>query len=368
MKVIIDCFKLVKGNGKSIGIYNLAHHLVRELAGRNLDEKQQIIILGNQYNRRDFDLPGLTFMEIKANPFNALRCLWWELFEVSVIAARLQADKVLFPRGFASVLHLTKEVVIIHDMIPFYYHENYPDYFGKLKNGYIMRRLVTSAKKADEVITVSEASKQDILKYAKVDEHKIKVIYNGCNCMPEINSENEGEAYMIAMTSDLPHKNAAGIVNAYREYCKLTDSPLPLKIIGIADADRFDLPQTDLKGRIECIRYVEKDEELYRMIHHAEVFVFLSLIEGFGFPPVEALQLGTPVVCSNRSSLPEVLGNAAILVDPEDEKAVAQAIYRVLQERKDSDSMKEQGKKYVERFSWNKIGKQYWDALMSEEK
>ncbi|MGN0131647.1 MAG: glycosyltransferase family 4 protein [Lachnospiraceae bacterium] len=368
MKVVIDCFKLVKGNGKSIGIYNLTHNLVRELAGENQGGEQQIIILGNKYNRKDFDLPGLIFIEIKANPFSTLRCLWWELFEVSVVAKKLRADKVLFPRGFASMLHLTKEFVIIHDMIPFYYHENYPDYFGKLRNGYIMRRLVASAKTADGVITVSESSKRDIMKYAKVDESKIKVIYNGCNCMPEINSEDEGEAYIIAMTSDLPHKNAVGIIKAYREYCQLTDVPLSLKIIGIADVKKFDLPLTEPKGKIECIQYVEKDEELYSMIHNAKVFVFLSLIEGFGFPPVEALQLGTPVVCSDRSSLPEVLGNAAVLVNPEDEKAVAQAIYRVLQEKRDSGSVAAEGKRYVERFSWNKIGKQYWNTLMNEEK
>ncbi len=157
MKLVIDCFKQVKGAGKSIGIYNLARHLVWELAGKQNAKQSgqnEIIVLGNSYNRKDFDVAGVTFIEIKKNPLSKLTCIKWELFDVSLLAKKLGADKVLFVRGYASMLHLTKEYVIIHDMIPFYYHEHFKGYFNRLENFYIMRRLKASARHADKVITI----------------------------------------------------------------------------------------------------------------------------------------------------------------------------------------------------------------------
>ena len=120
MRLVIDCFKLVRGAGKSIGIYNLALNLVRELASHR--QTDELIVLGNAHNRKDFDIPRVRFIEIRKDPLSRITCVLWELFEVSVYARRLWADKVLFPRGYASMLHLTREAVIIHDMIPFYYH------------------------------------------------------------------------------------------------------------------------------------------------------------------------------------------------------------------------------------------------------
>lgn len=361
MRLIIDCFKLVKGAGKSIGIYNLALNLVRELAAGPKDG-HEIIVLGNAYNRGDFDVEGIRFVEIRKNPLNKAVCVFWELFAVSVTAKRMGADKLLFPRGYASMLHLTKEYVIIHDMIPFYYHENFPGCLNRLENFYIMRRLKASAGKADHVITISEASKRDIVKYARTDACRITVIYNGYNAIADRQYEEAREPYILAMTSGLPHKNAAGIVKSYAAYCSLTAHPVPLKIIGIKDASRFGVEESVLRN-ITCIKYVEKNEELHQMIHAARVFLFLSLAEGFGFPPIEAMQLGTPVICSDRSSLPEVAGDAAVYVNPEDYNQVAEAIKKTVDGETDIHKLCQKGKANIERFDWKKTGKKYREVL-----
>ena len=361
MRLIIDCFKLVKGAGKSIGIYNLALNLVRELAS-DTGGGHEIIVLGNAHNRSDFDVEGIRFVKVNGNPLNRLGCIFWELFAVSVTAKRMKADKVLFPRGYASMLHLTKECVIIHDMIPFYYHENFPGYFSRLENFYIMWRLRASARKADQVITISEASKKDILKYSHTDADRITVIYNGYNAIESRQYEEAKEPYILAMTSGLPHKNAIGIVKSYAAYCRLTEEPIPLKIIGIEDVSQLDVDK-DISGNITCIKYVEKDAQLHQMIYAAKAFLFLSLVEGFGFPPIEAMQLGTPVICSDRSSLPEVVAEAAVCVDPEDYDRVAEAIKRVADNAIDTDELCRKCKANMARFDWEKTGRKYREVL-----
>lgn len=361
MKLVIDCFKQVRGAGKSIGIYNLARELVRELAKSS--GKNEIIVLGNAYNKGDFDVEGVEFIEIGKNPLNKLVCIKWELFDVSALAERLGADKTLYPRGYASMLHRTKEYVIIHDMIPFYYDENYRGYFNRLENFYIMWRLKASASCADRVITISEASKRDIIKYSHADEKKIMVINNGCNPIKAADCMPPERNYIVAVTSALPHKNAEGILNAYAEYRKLSENPLPLTIIGIESAGS---KTGEYAEGVTCIKYVDKDEKMHALIRGAKAFLFLSLIEGFGFPPIEAMQLETPVVCSNLSSLPEVVNDAALMVNPNDAREAARALLRVTTDEALARELIAKGLKNAERFDWNSTVDKYKEVLFDE--
>lgn len=363
MRLAVDCFKLVKGAGKSIGIYNLALNLVRELASSL--EDNELVVMGNKYNRKDFAVPGVEFVEIPRDPLNKITCILWELFEVSMRARRMGAHRILFPRGYASMLHLTRESVIIHDMIPFYYHEHFPGYFNRLENFYIRWRLNASARRADDVITISEASKRDIMKYSRVPAGRITVINNGYNRISQKEYADPGEAYILAVTSGLPHKNAEGIVKTYERYCRLADGPMPLKIVGIEDAGKFT-GNPEVAKRISCLKYVEKNEDFYQLIYGARVFLFLSLIEGFGFPPIEAMQLGTPVVCSDASSLPEVAGDAAVYVDPEDYDSAARALAGILADGNACGQLVRKGFENVKRFSWDRTGKKYREILFRE--
>ena len=367
MILIIDCFKLVKGAGKSIGIYNLAMNLVRNLVAekeRTTDTKiknTRILVFGTEHNAKDFAIDGVEFISMKFNPLNKLFCIFWELFLVSVYAKKYKADKILYPRGFSSMLHLTKENIIVHDMIPFYYDKHYPEVFNKLENFYIMWRLKASIRHCDKVITISQASKQDILDYTHVNPDKIEVIHNGCNLISPV--KNEKKDYFVAITSALPHKNAEGIVRSYEAYFKRVSNPLPLKIIGIADCDAYGL-LPEVKEQIECFRYIASNEEMHKLIADANVFLFLSLVEGFGFPPLEAMQLKTAVICSGISSLPEVVGDAAMLVNPKDYEEVAAAMEKLSTDSMLREELIQKGSGNVKRFSWDGLRKQYWSALM----
>ena len=372
MKLVIDCFKLIKGNGKSIGIYNLTRNLVWNLA-KYKRPQDKLIVLGTKYNREDFDIPGVKFVSVKYNPKNKLMCIVWELYLVNTALRKIVADAVLFPRGFAPISKVTKEYVIIHDMIPFYYHKNHPGVLNRMENFYIMWRLKASARTCDMVLTDSVASKNEIVDIAGVNPWKVEVVYPGCNQIrkevkksektDDMPIRTEDTEYISAITSGLPHKNAKGVIESYQKYYKLADKPLSLVIIGLADVEEYDLPK-EIKENILCYKFLEKDEDMFDIIRNSKMFLFLSKIEGFGFPPLEAMQLGVPVVCSNVSSVPEVTGEAAMLVNPEDTDAVAEAMVKISTDENLCRKYVKKGFENVNRFEWKDCIEKYKKIMM----
>ncbi|NLL77125.1 MAG: glycosyltransferase family 4 protein [Clostridiales bacterium] len=384
MNLVIDCFKLVKGAGKSIGIYNLAKSVTLHLGERAESEADgtrvnSIIVLGNSYNKKDFDVPGVTFVELKGNPLNKIYCILWELFLVPWYAKRYGADRILFPRGFApfgiakrlasGAGKEIKDTIIIHDLIPFFYDKYYPGVFNKFENAYIMNRLKASIKQADRVITISEHSKEDILDKVKGCEKKITVIHNGLNDVfhNDTGNDSQGAEYIVAMTSGLPHKNAKGVLKAYEAYYSQTKEqgkvPLSLVVIGIADTSPYAEMDGEAKSHVRCYKFFENFEEMCRLATGGKAYLFLSYAEGFGFPPLEAMQMGIPVVCSDRSSLPEVVKDAGILVDPDDTAAVAKALIQVLTVGKLREELIAKGFENIKRFSWETRTDLYWKEL-----
>lgn len=371
MRIVIDCFKLVKGAGKSIGIYNFAVNMVRCMAADKSLRKHRLIVLGNKYNKDDFTVKGVRFIEIKKyDPLNRVHFTLWELFLVTSACRKLKADRVVFPRGFAPLFHSTKDVIVVHDLIPFYYDENYPGYFNRIENTYIKARLKASARECYHAITISETSAQDMIKRFGVDMKKISVIHNTLSdiVIPEADDAkinlpaSVSRPYIIAITSSLPHKNAAGILAAYEKYYRKASAPLDLVVIGIEDCSSYKL-SGEVLSHITCIKYLEDNADLYRLIKGAELMLFLSLIEGFGFPPLEAMQMGTPVICSDLSSLPEVVGDAALLADPNDAEAVADSIIELAADTGLQKKLVEKGYENIKRFSQETRAELYWEAV-----
>lgn len=385
MNLVIDCFKLVKGAGKSIGIYNLAKSITGHLGEKLLKEQSgdgkaehSVIVLGNSYNREDFDVPGVTFVEMKGNPLNKLYCIFWELFLVTIHAQRYRADRILFPRGFRPMSRFAegigvysggkriKDTIIIHDLIPFYYDKHYPGVFNKLENAYIMYRLKVSMRRANRIITISGHSRADILDKVPGCGKKIAVINNGLNDVgfDAGNVDNAGDRdYIVAMTSGLPHKNARGILKTYEAYYKQAQQPLDLVVIGIGDTAAYPQMESGAAAHVRCYKFFGKFDDMCRMAAGGRAYLFLSYVEGFGFPPLEAMQLGLPVVCSDRSSLPEVVADAGILVDPDDTEAVVRSLIRVTTDEALRQELIARGYENIKRFSWDSRTDLYWKEL-----
>lgn len=384
MNLVIDCFKLVKGAGKSIGIYNLAKSITCHLGERVMQEDKagdgfHIIVLGNAYNRSDFDVPGVTFVEMSGNPLNKLYCIWWELVAVRRFARRYDADRVLFPRGYRPMGSSgsmgksregkrIRDTIIIHDLIPFYYDKHYPGFFNRLENAYIMYRLRVSMKKADRIITISDYSRQEIQDKVSGCQDRITVINNGLNDVtfdnieecrqPKVNGD-----YIVAMTSALPHKNAAGVLRAYECYYQRAEKPLDMAVLGLADLSAYPQMKQEAAAHVQCYKFFDKFEDMCRIAAGAKAYLFLSYAEGFGFPPLEAMQLGVPVVCSDCTSLPEVVGDAGLLVAPADASAAADALIKLTTDEALREEMIRKGYENIRRFSWESRTNLYWKEL-----
>jgi glycosyltransferase involved in cell wall biosynthesis len=254
-------------------------------------------------------------------------------------------------------------VVTIHDCI----HLMFPQYLpSRLAYAYARANLWAAAKRAERIFTVSETSKADILRYCDVPAERIIVVYNAIDDRFAIPPEPEAvervrERYQLNGPFALyvgnikPHKNLERLIDAFDLVRRGGFERLELLIIGdqISKYPRLRraVDKHKLHKHVRFLGFVPDDTlaALYRL---ATVFVFPSLYEGFGLPPLEAMASGTPVVTSNRSSLPEVVGDAAVLVDPYSAVSMAEGIQQVLGDAELRRSLSARGLARAREFSW----------------
>src|SRR5439155_26635460 len=229
----------------------------------------------------------------------------------------------------------------IHDCI----HLMFPEYLpNRLALAYARTSIALASRRATRVLTVSESSKRDILRFVDIPADKIDVIYNAYDERFGIEPREEEvvrvrerfqlhDEFVLYADNVKPHKNLARLIDAFE--LVRTRGLGHLKLVLIGDeiskyaALRRAVHSHQLHQYVRFLGYLP-EETLAVMYRLAGVFVFPSLYEGFGLPPLEAMASGTPVVTSNVSSLPEVAADAAILVDPYDPEAIAHGIERVL--------------------------------------
>ncbi|MBW1833760.1 MAG: glycosyltransferase family 4 protein, partial [Deltaproteobacteria bacterium] len=242
-----------------------------------------------------------------------------------------------------------KQVVTIHDLVVFKMPEIYPKYYTIYWRFIIKRSLERSSK----IIAISEATKQDIIDLFNIKEDKIHVIYHGIDLKrfrPKEETNGVGatlkkyglkKPYIMALgLSDL-RKNGERILNLRKRNRVLFDQ---IKEHGLSD-------------RVVMTGFVE-DEDLPILYRAADLFIFPSLYEGFGLPILEAMACGTPVITSNISSMPEVAGDSALLVDPYDVDALAKAMHGILTDKGLKESLVKKGLERVKQFSWEKCAEE----------
>jgi len=221
-------------------------------------------------------------------------------------------------------------IVTIHDLKYLFYPEFFDNWLKSVYYKWIIRR---SIQKASYIITVSHATKHDIESLEGLSE-KIHVIYEA----PTIISNTEGrlpevlygKKYFLFVGENRPHKNIQRIINAYELVKSEMKDACPLMVFAGA---RYE-PYIEAHGGNSIIFLGTVDEQmLVSLYKNALALVYPSLYEGFGLPIIEAMKLGTPVITSNRSSMEEVAGNAAMLVDPYDSRQLALAMLKLIQDR-----------------------------------
>lgn len=272
---------------------------------------------------------------------------WWGIQRL------MPGAQVIFAPSFfeAAVGEKTPQVVMMHDLS----HALFPDQRGEEVSKRLTERNRAIAKIAARIIAPSEATKTDLVKLFGVDSKIIRVIPEGYNHFFTEIPEMERQPFFLFLGTISPRKNLVGILEAYARLPKNIRDEYSLKIAGVEGWNTGEIYETferlGLKDRVKFLGHVS-DEELRALYNQAAAFLFPSLHEGFGIPILEAMACGCPVVTSNVSSLPEVAGEAALLIDPKRADELAQAMTRVVSEPKLWARLHRAGLERVKEFLW----------------
>jgi glycosyltransferase involved in cell wall biosynthesis len=301
-------------------------------------------------------------------------CKWFSSYLYKIIKSFLPVPYSMFFREKADITHFFnfnippfvhgKRVVTIHDMA----FKRFPETVCFKTKMSLILNIKKTLKRADKIITVSNFSKDEIIKFFNIDAGKIAVVPNGVdfslfNPNYDIAKINEVKdkykingSYFLYLGTLEPRKNLIRLISAYNEYIKLTDSSTLLVLAGqkgwMYDGIFEKVRELKLEEKIIFTGYI-KDYEAPILINGAVAFCFTSLYEGFGMPPLEAMACGTPVLTSNISSLPEVVGDAAILVDPYSEKEITNALVKLHNDENLRKELSEKGLVQAKKFSWD---------------
>ena len=291
-----------------------------------------------------------------------LRILWEQGFQPGALASR-HVDLLHAPVNVGPVLRPCRMVVTVHDLA----FLRYPETFRPLHRLYQKTMARWTARHADAVIAVSESTRTDCIRFFGVSPARVVTVPNGVEAdfcpLPRERVEafraKRGlpERFLLSVATMEPRKNLPRLLEAL---ARVPAAP-PLYIVGgrgwYHNTVDEAVARLGLEGRVHLAGYVPHTE-LPLWYNAASWLVYPSLYEGFGFPALEALACGTPSIVSSASSLPEVVGDAALLVDPLDVQALAEALRQTLDERDLELTLREAGPQRAALFPWSRTAKE----------
>ncbi|HMB66285.1 MAG TPA: glycosyltransferase family 1 protein [Patescibacteria group bacterium] len=358
--------------GKGLGRYT------QEIVDRvvEMDPENQYVVFLTRENFDEFQPKSDRIKKVKTN------IRWYSLAEQILLPFYIKKEKLdlmHFPHFNVPLLTPVKFVVTIHDLIltkfPTIRASTLSPWLYKIKNFFYKVVIKTAVKRAKRIIAVSEFTKKDIAKQFRVKPDKIRVTYegvadlakggnsssvSGLNDTDTLLSYNIDSDFLLYVGNAYPHKNLEGLVEAFADFCR-NNYGIILVLVGKEDYFYQRLKETIQKKysdpRIIFPGYIP-DEKLEILYQRAMAYIFPSFYEGFGLPPLEAMAKGCPVLSSNRSSMPEILEEAALYFDPADKEDIVAKIKRVVQDPALRKELADKGEKQAAQYSWQRCAEQ----------
>jgi len=349
------------------GISSFTLNIIKELL--TIDSKNEYILLINSESVKNFietyiqkDVSKISY--ILDFSLSSLK----NIYKLPKIILELKADIYFSPNYsfFNLFISKCKKISVVHDLIPLIFSEMFKNASLKFKifycNKYLQKFVLNNL---DEIVTVSESSKKDLLKYLNLREDKIKVISEGTtnfNIEKNFDSDITANKYFLFVGRHEIYKNISTLIEVYNLLPQNIKDEYKLLIIG-----KFNDKVTPKLKTLVAKYYLEKNiiffdsiipDKLHYFYKNAKMLIHLSLYEGFGLTILESMSYGIPVIASNVSSIPEVIGNAGILVNPNNHNQIIDSIIKLID---DKNLYKELSDKSIERakfFNWENTAKQ----------
>jgi glycosyltransferase involved in cell wall biosynthesis len=346
------------------GTENYSARLIKALLKLNTDHQIRLY-----FNRPPAAELGLETSEHRVMPFPRL----WTHLRLSWEMKQNPPDVLFVPSHVLPIVHPYRSVVTVHDL-GFYYH---PEAHTLGQNLYLRWSTRFNARQAVRIVADSEFTRNDLAESYGIAKEKMVVVYPGRDesLSPVADQEVLDElraryslpqSYLLYVGTLHPRKNLVRLVQAFRLAADRLAPDLCLVLSGrkgwMYDDIYAEVERQGLANRVRFTGYVAQ-ADMAALLSAAKAFVFPSLHEGFGFPVLEAMACGTPVLTSDRASLPEVAGNAALYVDPLDIEAMGAALVRVVSDQNLRLELVERGFDQIHRFSWRRCAEATLEVL-----
>lgn len=362
---------------RKTGVGNYIVHLLEGL--QQVDQENDYFIFIGRDTRSLFSLHAPNFhpiwLPISHDPRWLMRPAYY-LWQNSLIYPHLRRHKIdllHLPNLLPLLVSFVPTVVTIHDLAEYHVAK-----YSPIRQAYRKGLPWLLARRASRVITVSHHTKKELMALTHIDSNKIDVTHEATSLAPaELTTSVAAsygltKPYILYTGSALPHKNLQRLIQAFDLLKKRECIPHQLVFVGNHSHNpvlQTDLARSLLDSRNLIVANYVPDEVLPMLYQEAALFVLPSLYEGFGLPVLEAMTMGTPVVTSNISSLPEVAGDAAVLVDPFRVEAIADGMWAVLSDERLRQRLIAKGKQRASEFSWEQCARDtiraYQKALSS---
>lgn len=379
MKIGFDIRPLMDENYSGVSIYTF--NLLREILKQ--DSVNTYKLFYNSFKNKEKNIPLFEQpnVEITATsyPNKILNYLFFRTLNRPRIDRKAKVDLFFMPHlNFIAFSKKTKNIVVVHDLS--FLH--YPYFFTRRQNFWHKAlKIKKLLQNASVIIAVSENTKNDIINFYNIPERKIKVIYSGVGAEFKLIDKQDNkflklkqqynlpEKFMLYLGNVEPRKNIESILEAYIFF----RNENPEKNIGLviagSSAWKNKIVKTmaqncHYKKDIYFLGYVKNEDKPY-LYNLAEIFLFPSFYEGFGFPPLEAAACGTPVITSNTSSLPEIMRENAILINPHDITELKDAMLQILQDENLAEKMRVNGIRHAQKYSWEKCAREVIETFGS---
>ncbi|GAK55730.1 glycosyl transferase group 1 [Candidatus Vecturithrix granuli] len=373
MKIGIEATSAVVSQKAGVGYYT--YHLIRSMA--QLCQTSHVYTLYLRHAISDvprlFDVNTSTaaclFPKVLKFPY-----LWTQMRLPFELWHHLQ-DVYFFPASLIPLSYVPeKSVMTIHDVAFLFF----PECFSSSLRRWLMLATEQGIQKARKIIAVSEATRQDLLAYYGIDPKKVVAIHHGVHevfhplephvIAPLQQKYRLERPYILCVGTLQRRKNIPRLIQAF--YLLKQKYHLPHKLVLIGQK-YVDLPEDEIFATIERLFLDEEviwtgyvpAQDLPALMNGADIFVLPSLYEGFGMPLLEAMACGTPVACSNISSLPEVVGDAGILFDPYCVENIVDTLYQLLEDQALRSELRAKGLSRITSFSWNTCARKTLEVL-----